>query len=746
VTIATDHFDAAAAFAPLAVGDEVRALEQWLCAGELGERSFQHEFLELARSPPRDTITAALSQLGGDEAVVLYVTGHGATDINRHQIVLSNTNPSNISQTAYGSADLATLVARLEPSIAHVLLIIDLCQAGHLAGELATSLQGVIPRNWIVLLSTGADEPALLGAFTSTVTRVIDDIRAGRDSEITELEPYLGSDAFIKRVMHRLDELYQQDLIVVQHRYRPSVCLPNPRYRDDRVKTSAARRDLAILQEDMAAHWQRRAPVVGEPWVFMGRATVMQRLIAFASGPPGVLVVTGRAGSGKSAVLARLVTCSDPEFRAQYGDLLEDMPPVPPQEAVAIAVLATGKSPLQIAAQIGRALGAQPYEETLEAWLRAIEYALPGLLTVVVDAVDEASDPLGVIRSVLEPLRPRLRIIVGVRSAPGGKRTLAALAVQALRAEAVEVDGDQYWEPEDLRKLIRERLADGSDSTAALIADGADRSYLLAMLVADEVAARDIPTDSGEISALLAGGITEVVRRELIGRDDAIAFLRATALAFGRGLPWRDVWPAAAARIAPAGVEVDVEALLRDRIAGYLVRDLEDGVTVYRPFHDALRASLAGNVDDYASGHPSEREAHERIAGTLLPRFGRRQAPPDYARRHLAEHAAAADQLNERFINLATLPYLEAGALSRTLRLSEATPHSPFGLLLGAWRGVRHRWTWDHPTDNAAALDMAMTASGQPPPEPATPWRPLWAEWAFGGTVVGDESELLGGI
>ena len=39
-----------------------------------------------------------------------------------------------------------------------------------------------------------------------------------------------------------------------------------------------------------------------------------------------------------------------------------------------------------------------------------------------------------------------------------------------------------------------------------------------------------------------------------------------------------------------------------------------------------------------------------------------------------------------------------------------------------------------------------MTASGWPPPEPATPWWPLWAEWAFGGTVVGGESRDLGGI
>ena len=51
-------------------------------------------------------------------------------------------------------------------------------------------------------------------------------------------------------------------------------------------------------------------------WLFTGRADLMRRLIAAAtSRTPGVLLVTGGAGSGKSAVLARLVTLSDPDFR-----------------------------------------------------------------------------------------------------------------------------------------------------------------------------------------------------------------------------------------------------------------------------------------------------------------------------------------------------------------------------------------------------------------------------------------------
>ena len=174
----------------------------------------------------------------------------------------------------------------------------------------------------------------------------------------------------------------------------------------------------------------------------------------------------------------------------------------------------------------------------------------------------------------------------------------------------------------------------------------------------------------------------------------------------------------------------------------------------YRPFHDALRESLAEEmpVTWPMRPHPSSNEAHRLIGMTLLPRFdaagGELLAP--YARRHLTEHAAAAGQLDAPFLTPTTLPLLDANALSRALRLIEAEPHSRLGLLLGAWRGVRHRWSWERPEANAAALDMAMSAAGDRPAERpkrgALSWTSRWAEWSFGGTVVGAESRGLQAI
>ena len=157
----------------------------------------------------------------------------------------------------------------------------------------------------------------------------------------------------------------------------------------------------------------------------------MHRLIAAATGPPGVTVVTGMAGTGKSAVLARLVTLSDYGFRAQHPALIAAIPAhlQPPLGAVDAAVLATGELPHDVLVQL---------LETFSGTLPAANVSLTDLrsswwrwlarhgepVTIVVDALDEAPHPALLLTEVLarlnpDPAAPLVRLIVGVRS-PGG--------------------------------------------------------------------------------------------------------------------------------------------------------------------------------------------------------------------------------------------------------------------------------------------------------------------------------------
>lgn len=79
-------------------------------------------------------------------------------------------------------------------------------------------------------------------------------------------------------------------------------------------------------------------------------------------------------------------------------------------------------------------------------------------------------------------------------------------------------------------------------------------------------------------------------------RHRAINLLRAVAFAYGRGLPWRQIWPAMTNAVADdpdrTFGDSDIVWLLATRLGAYLITDREDGVTVYRLFHDALRDTL----------------------------------------------------------------------------------------------------------------------------------------------------------
>jgi hypothetical protein len=667
IAIATDAYEASGTFAALDVGKEVAAIRRWLADAALGERRFDDRgYAALAHKPSYDQIKHMLRKhrrFTDADAVVVYVTGHGITGADKsHLIVLHDTDPQDPSD-ALRTADLILWLAG-HRGLDQVMIIIDVCQAGQLDNNLPAELKRDLPPGWLVVVTAPVGVDAKLGAFTGAVESYLDELRRSTDAT-GRSERYLEwYHEFLAPVVKRLLESNRQPPIVIKFPWQPpSVYLPNPGFdpnRLGRVITNRARRDLAILAQDMTAHWAVRAPVMadGSP-VFAGRARLMHELIAFTEGPAATLVVAGRAGCGKSAALARLVTCSDPRFRAEHADVLDVAKPVPAQDAVDVAILATGKTSEQIAQQLGRALGIdgpKPWANTaLEGWVEGIVSAAGAAertFTVVIDALDEATDPGGVLTTLLaranSPGGQQLRLLVGVRSSGGSDvpgeatRDLASDATMALGGRQIRADSDEFWEPHDLagyvEQLLRQPGSPYRDQdaapVAAAVAEQAGRSYLVAGFTARALAELNEPlaADDLGLGALLAQGAAELVSQDLRtsvpeaeDRRRAIHMLRASALADGRGVPVRTIWPLLASAIAGdmSFGDRDVDWLLGDRLGGYLVRDTEDGLTVYRPFHDELRRVLreGTSLDDGSAGADlvSEVEAQRRITFTLLP-------------------------------------------------------------------------------------------------------------------------------
>ncbi|WP_107503128.1 AAA family ATPase [Streptomyces geranii] len=795
---------------PLPVQDEVRVLREWLCNPALGpDRSFTARFPSLCDDPSLREIQDLLNPEGGlpwneSDAAVVFVTGHGTTSERglTHWTVLRTTVPGKrLPATALRTADLLSWLAATD--IQYLFLVLDMCFAGATAAQI-TEWEADIPPTWLVLPSATRDTEALPGALTNAISEFLADLESPSGRKYAGREvPYLSVEMFLGEVRRRLSKAAGR-LVPLQGSQEngPHPCLPNPCYvPGTRVSLRPALRDMALPKEDLLQHWSPRSRGVAtqeEPgWFFEGREALMRELISVCSGSPGIVLVTGCAGSGKSAVLARLATLSDPEFRTEHHDRIAAVLPGldPGVNSVDVAVVCTGKTPVEIAAQICLALGIDApvssrtvattaeWINTWHAWLRLHRSAV----TLVVDALDEASSPHDVLDQVLTRLaagasRPWVRLLVGVRSprreASGATadsdrvRPLADHAERVLGARRLRVDEAPWWRPDDIASYAENLLlstpgspyAQCPEATATVskrLADRAEQSFLTVRLAASSLARRDQMVDPDDPRWLRAvdEGITGVFRDDLRAtltseedRERAVHLLHAVSLANGKGIPWARIWPSMATCVQDDGTrsygDADISWLLDSRMGAYLVTDTEDSTTVYRLFHDALRNLLrnswhrltepdANNLDDESSPPPAQHVQAEQasIARALISLAGESLSaatpPPAYVRRHAAVHAYAGGVLDNQLINPHLLPYLDISQLWQLNGLQDTLPHREATLLRAA-RGAAFVWSHGKPTVNAMALGLRLTELGLPAPEPlpGVEWHPEWANWA----------------
>lgn len=450
IAVATGSYDDSASFPALDVAGEVEAFERWLCAADLGKRAFTR--VALGPDPTKTMIETALSPAAAwtpQDAVAVYVTGHGFIRGGTHWIA---TRRTLMAQPTNSAIPTAHLVGRLiESDLDHLLIIVDVCFAGEALGPLRAAVEDWKP-TWLVLASTARNQMAGVGVLARAVCAFLEEARGSRKYNHA---PYFAASEFVNGVDEQLPP--DQRLSPLQDRLigrRANLCLPNP----DWVAVPAA--GPAIRAEELAGHWSPRSRGVArdaEPgWFFTGRPLVMRRILDFVAGPPGRLLVTGGPGSGKSAVLGRLVTLADEPFTERYATSMaaveRDLRPA--LGAVDAAVLATGKLANQVLGQICAAVGVQRspggddvpgVEQLLKEWREWLG-THDRVVTVVVDALDEADNPAALAEKVLAGLDPpngprRVRLLVAVRS-PGGEAAADAVRQEPEPRDVASADAD----------------------------------------------------------------------------------------------------------------------------------------------------------------------------------------------------------------------------------------------------------------------------------------------------------------
>jgi WD40 repeat protein len=791
------------------VQQEVADIRSWLTAEHLGDRRFKHVRKKLAENPSEGAIRAAFKDPDTrvdwrwNDAAVVYITGHGVTQVdppdgqgNRHSchfLVLKQTKKAELNLSGFVTTDLLRWLADLK--IEHLLVIIDAC----FAGEVTDQIKGLASnrRHWLILPSATSGQKAQLSALTNAIGTLVAEGR-----KYNTEDPYFRVGMFVRSLNEILVQADQKvEKIYKGEDHDEHACLPNPSFQPGmRVETAAVCRALALPKDTLELHNRvgGRPVTVGDPpgWLFTGREELMHDLIR-ATRAPGVTMVTGSAGCGKSTALSRLVTLSDPEFRERYASELLNIPShmLPPLQAVRLAVSAREKSNEDLLAQICLLLGihvrARKSESAMLAYLDALrEYVAnePALVTIVVDALDEAREKSSLVRSVLAPLwraRPeKLCLLIGVRS-PGGdgvigdvtvdKEPLPDLVKAELRARLIQADHKPWWNQDDIDIFVRNILtntpgspyrneADTVAGVSVAIGGIAGSSYLMAKVAAESLAGRDeivAPDDPAWLNALnegLLGVLRDDLNVSIPSLDDrrrGVALLRAVAFARGTGLPWRWVWPRMATAVNAGHTasrtfgDRDVEWLLGSRLNAYLVTDRQDDLTVYRLLHDQLQKTLQYRwrelLEDPA-GQPREERGmpvpaadeveavEELITSELTGLVSRRpsvavdRAPPAYVRRHLAEHALAGGVLGQ--LPISFLPYLDLARLRAAIGVSAARRHLEEDVpWLPVIRQVTHLWDWDRPADNAAAIEMwaALTGTKLLQGQVGGSWRVRWA-------------------
>jgi WD40 repeat protein len=416
-----------------------------------------------------------------------------------------------------------------------------------------------------------------------------------------------------------------------------------------RSATVAAALPTALeLDPARESHWVPRSRgaagvVSGGRWLFKGRRRALSDLSGWlvSDQGPTMRVVTGTPGCGKSAVLGRIVTCADRRYRDLIPDLDEQDPGVPPAGAVGVTVHAHDLFVTDVVAQIAGVLdldGVQGPEQLLAAM-----GALPAV-RVVVDAVDEAKQPVELARFLTDLSRAGARVLVGTR-----EHLLSRLD----DPDPMWLDRERFMDRSDVRAYVAELLAgdvQGVGGTrpwpadapvgevAAEITEAAEGNFLVAQLVAQSIRV------SGMVTRPFPGRVHEAFDRLLDALPDPQRvrdLLLPLAYVLGDGLPAGELWLSGCATLRRPYQLADLQDLLASPAVSFLTTATSDGHTrQYRLFHQALNEALTRERD-------TDQDAR-RLWDAWLPAGSgadRWANTPEYLRVHGAEHAAAAGAL-----------------------------------------------------------------------------------------------------
>ncbi|MFE5491666.1 hypothetical protein ACFQ7Z_17210 [Streptomyces virginiae] len=447
---------------------------------------------------------------------------------------------------------------------------------------------------------------------------------------------------------------------------------------------------------------------------FSGRAAELKHYLAWLEGDSPLLTVTGAAGAGKSGLLGLIVCAAHPHLRRTVRALWEpagrDLPEVPDVVAVHARQRSAQRVMTAIADQAGLAVpkgddtggeapdraggGSEPV-----AWspglLREALRREGGHRLIVVDAVDESTEPRAVLRLVSALISPAERdgatSVAPCRILLGGRREVTAelsgtAEASGIAVERIDLDtAEPVALQDDVHRYVKGLLtaskpyAYGPPSgfvdylakqgaqniVRRLRSDSLWGPYLIAGLYVHYlVTLKNPPQDEATARAhtlAASAELAHLMEAVLAARKDEFASLRAVlavlARSQGDGMPQTTL--RRCLRALGAGDVTDRAFLATLREATPFLRtgvDRESDVALYRIFHQGLADYLrdhpvSSDPVDAAQSLDLERRLLSEIVGpfcadtdTAADRSGERWGTAEpYVLRHALGHVTRAD-------------------------------------------------------------------------------------------------------
>jgi tetratricopeptide (TPR) repeat protein len=634
----------------------------------------------------RETMDRLEDSLPDGGVMVVVWSGHGAS-LGPGELRLLTTDSKLTSRRAgIPISELATACAASGAN--QLLLIIDSCFAGDglaAADEATSTVMKAYPPNrdnqWVgVLAACKSGHRAYDGELGERVREVM--TNGPRDPKQrllrwSEHDTHVKGVDFVEALMD--DSWGHNPRVTLQFRTQgggnPEPMIPNPLHTPDASSEivehllNAARAGDPGRADDPAP--QRHS------W-FTGRRDEIGTLVRWVkAGDAGLRVITGSPGTGKTALLGRIVSLSatgEREALLAEADVTEDQDPGP--HSVDAHVHARRKTADGIAGVLDGQLAARGL------WTRSAEGVrntdeLLGVVrrrcrmwertpVVVIDGLDEArAEAFDIARSLLVPLAKWATVIVSTRSLDEVMTGTSVFKV--LNAgETVNLDTRIESSIRDIHDYVRLRLdgihqAMDPDAVAGMFTARAtvtsttaftvDRPFLLARLVTEQLRQSPVDTAAAGWQSRISGSITLAFEGDY---DRAAAtlpsplirpMLSALAWAGGAGLPEQE-WICVAAALARSEVTRDDVLAVLTELGRYIVQDGESGQAVYRIFHQTL-------ADHLRSFQPSARVPFDPqalpVAKALMKRYVLPNRPP-YPRKYAALHAELAGPAGIRLL------------------------------------------------------------------------------------------------